>query len=251
MSSRILPGQTLDRRIRADLEGQIRSGAWRPGDRIPTEQALMAQYGCARMTVSKAVSALVAAGLVERRKKAGSFVALPRVQTAVLEIPDLPALITARGEHYHFQLLQRRLRPLNANDPEERALRSEGDVLEVVGVHFAGDVPFAAEHRVLNLTTVPEANELTFEDEPPGTWLLRHVPWTQARHRISAIAADAGRARLLAITRGQPCLRVERHTFRADEWITFVRLIFPGDRYDLTAAFWPDGRRDDETEWSN
>jgi GntR family histidine utilization transcriptional repressor len=43
----------LERRIRADLEERIRSGAWPPGHRIPTEAELMARYGCARMTVSK------------------------------------------------------------------------------------------------------------------------------------------------------------------------------------------------------
>jgi GntR family histidine utilization transcriptional repressor len=62
---------SLDARIRADLEGRIRSGDWPPGARIPTEHELTAQYGCARMTVHKAISALVAAGLIERRKKAG------------------------------------------------------------------------------------------------------------------------------------------------------------------------------------
>jgi len=35
----------------------------------------MAQYGCARATVNKAVSALAAAGLIERHRRAGSFVA--------------------------------------------------------------------------------------------------------------------------------------------------------------------------------
>ncbi|THC05283.1 GntR family transcriptional regulator, partial [Salmonella enterica] len=54
----------LERRIRLDLEAKIRSGAWRPGDRVPTEAELMAVYGCARMTVSKALSALAEAGLV-------------------------------------------------------------------------------------------------------------------------------------------------------------------------------------------
>jgi GntR family histidine utilization transcriptional repressor len=89
---------SLDARIRADLEGRIRSGEWPPGARIPTEHALMASYGCARMTVNKALSGMAAAGLVDRRKKAGTFVAQPPVRTAVIEIPDIAALIRARGQ---------------------------------------------------------------------------------------------------------------------------------------------------------
>jgi GntR family histidine utilization transcriptional repressor len=236
------PAQTLDRRIRADLESRIRTGDWPPGHRIPTELDLMAEYGCARMTVSKAITALVGAGLIERRKKAGSFVARPPVQTAVLEIPDLPALIAGRGEAYRFQRLSRRRRPLDPADPREAALAAAGEVLEVSGLHVADDAPFALERRVLNLAVVPQAADLTFDEEPPGSWLLRHAPWTEAHHRITAVNADAATARGLALPRGAACLQVERHTYRAGEWVTFVRLLFPGDRYDLTAAFAPADR---------
>ena len=108
----------LERRIRADLEAKIQSGAWPPGQRIPTELELMAAYGCSRMTVSKAIGTLAHSGLVERRKRAGSFVTRPHVQTAVLEIPDIPALIASRGESYRFERLTRRRRALDpAFDP--------------------------------------------------------------------------------------------------------------------------------------
>ena len=239
MSGAVSPTPSLDRRIRADLEGRIRSGQWPPGFRIPTERDLTAEYGCSRMTVSKAVAGLAQIGLIDRRKKAGSFVAQPRLQTAVLEIPDIATLIAARGETYRFQRLSRTLRPLDADDPEEAALAATGPVLAVSGLHIAGDLPFAIERRVLNLAVAPQAAAMAFDEESPGSWLLRHIPWTQARHRISAINADAKTARLLAIPPRQACLEVERHTWRTGDWVTFVRLVFPGDRYDLTAAFGP------------
>ena len=230
---------TLERRIRADLEQRIRSGEWPPGHRIPTEHVLTAHYGCARMTVSKALAALVQGGLVERRRRAGSFVARPRAQTAVLEIPDIAAVIADRGEHYRFKRLSRTLRFLDRNDAQEAALSGNGPVLAVSGLHFADDRPFALEQRLLNLDEVPDAEGLPFNQESPGSWLLRHVPWTEARHRIAAVNADANTARQLEIERARACLQVERHTFRMGEWITFVRLTFPGDRYVLTAAFEP------------
>lgn len=239
MSEGVLSGQTLDRRIRADLEGRIRSGEWRPGHRIPTELELMADYGCARMTVSKAMSGLVHAGLIERRKKAGSFVARPHVQTAALEIPDIPALIAQRGETYRFQRISRVMRRLDPDDAGEAALPTTAPVLAISGLHFADGAPFALETRVLNIDAVPEARDRTFDEEPPGSWLLKHVPWTEARHRIAAVSAHAECARQLDLRRGTACLQVERHTFRAGEWITFARLLFPGERYDLVATFGP------------
>jgi GntR family histidine utilization transcriptional repressor len=228
--------EALHRRIRADLESEIRSGAWPPGFRLPTEQALMAKYRCARMTVSRAVGSLTQAGLVERRKRAGSFVARPHLQTAVLEIPDIPALITERGEAYRFRRLSRRVR---LPGPDEAALDASPLVLAVGGLHLAGGAPFALERRIINLAAVPQARDLTFDAEPPGTWLLRHVAWTTARHQIGAVNADAATAAKLTIRPGLACLTVERWTWRAGEWITFVRQTFPAGRYTLLATFEP------------
>jgi GntR family histidine utilization transcriptional repressor len=65
---------TLYKQIRIDIERRILTGEWPPGHRIPFEHELMSHYGCSRMTVSKALSELAQADLIERRRKAGSFV---------------------------------------------------------------------------------------------------------------------------------------------------------------------------------
>jgi GntR family histidine utilization transcriptional repressor len=231
---------SLDSRIRSDLEGKIRSGEWPPGSRIPTEHELVAQYGCARMTVHKAITALVAAGLVERRKKAGSFVARPHVQTAVIEIPDIAAVIAARGEAYRFELLHRARGPAATLDEASILAGFDlGDeVLVLDGLHVAAGCPFCLEHRLIDLAAAPQAADADFSATAPGSWLLGHIPWTQARHRITACSAGPAAAPL-QIARGAACLRVERWTWRAGQPVTFVRQIFPGDRYDLVAEFTP------------
>ena len=89
--------QTLHARIRAEIEARIRSGEWPPGHRIPPETDLVAEYGCSRMTVTTAMAALAAEGLVVRNRRAGTTVARPRTHSAVLHIPDIRAEIEARG----------------------------------------------------------------------------------------------------------------------------------------------------------
>src|ERR1044072_2418244 len=79
-------GPSLHRRILAELEARIVSGEWPPGYRIPFEHELTTQFGCSRMTVNKALTQMVSAGLIERRRKAGSFVSQPRSEAAILEI---------------------------------------------------------------------------------------------------------------------------------------------------------------------
>lgn len=226
---------TIEARIRGDVEARIRSGEWPPGTRIPFEHELVVEYGCARATVNKALSRLAREGLIERRRRAGSFVAQPRIHSAIIGVPDIGALIAARGETYRWQLASQN----SSFAPQEVETRSRGRWMALEGVHHAGALPFGVEARWINLGTVPKAERADFAVEAPGTWLLGHVPWTDARHRISATAASAMVGRVLRIKEGDACLQIERWTWRSGVPVTFVRQIFPGDRYDLVEDFTP------------
>lgn len=230
---------TIAQRIGAEIEARIASGAWPPGHRIPFEHELVAQYGCARATVGKALTALVRAGLLERRRKAGTFVAYPHVQSAVLDIPDIGKAIAARTGSYRFDLLSSNLR---CDDGHSGNFASGTRLRHVTGIHQGQDGPFAFEDRLISLDHVPQAETADFTRQSPSSWLIESVPWTQARHRISAIGASAEVSAHLAIARHTPCLLVERWTWRTDAPVTHACQIFRGDRFDLVATFTPAGR---------
>jgi GntR family histidine utilization transcriptional repressor len=59
------------------------------------------------MTVNKALTQLAKAGLIERRKKSGSFVTQPQAQSAVLEIHDIEAEVTSLNLAYAFAITKR------------------------------------------------------------------------------------------------------------------------------------------------
>ena len=56
------------------LRGQITSGSWPVGSRIPTESELSQLTATSRNTVREAVQSLVHAGLLERRQGSGTYV---------------------------------------------------------------------------------------------------------------------------------------------------------------------------------
>ncbi|WP_030990045.1 GntR family transcriptional regulator [Streptomyces sp. NRRL WC-3744] len=60
--------------IADELKAAIERGEYRPGDRLPGENALAPQYGVAVMTARRALRALTNEGLAESRKGAGVFV---------------------------------------------------------------------------------------------------------------------------------------------------------------------------------
>jgi GntR family histidine utilization transcriptional repressor len=235
----MIPTAPLHQRIRADIEARILSGAWGPGYRLPFEHELMAEYGCARMTVNKVMSALAHAGMIERRRRAGSFVRQPAGQSAILEIPDIKAEVLARGQAYGYELMSHRRRRASDADTQHIAVPLGADLLVLRCRHRAGPNPFAVEERRIALAAVPEAAGVDFAANPPGTWLLHHVPWHEAEHQISARNADIETAAALGIAPGAACLVVDRRTWRSGEPVTSVRLWFPGTSQTFVARFTP------------
>ena len=70
-----LATQRLSDQLADDLRRQIEAGTVLPGQRLPTEQALAAQYAVSRTVVREAVSRLRSSGLLVARQGSGMFVA--------------------------------------------------------------------------------------------------------------------------------------------------------------------------------
>jgi GntR family histidine utilization transcriptional repressor len=172
-----------------------------------------------------------------RRRRAGTFVAVPRVEETVLEIHDIAAEVRAAGRRYDFDRLRQRRRPASGADARRLKVDEDAPVLAIQGVHRANGAPIALEERLINLRTVPHAAGQSFAGIAPGSWLLEEVPWTEAEHEIEAVNADPAAATLLAVQPGGACLRVMRRTWRGADSVTWVRLTFPGERHKLTGRF--------------
>ncbi len=230
---------SLHQRILADISERILSGAWAPGHRIPFEHELGVEYNCSRMTVNKALSQLAKAGLIERRRRSGSFVRQPQTQAAVLEIHDIRSEVEALGLPYRYERTTRQRRRSTSEDRDLLGLEAAGPVLVLECRHFAGKRPFSHEARLINLEAVPTAATESFEDIAPGPWLLDRVPWSAAEHRIRAAAAGDAVAAALGIAPGAPCLVVERRTWSAERPVTHVRFTYAADSHTLVARFTP------------
>ena len=230
---------SLHSRIIAEIEAKILGGDWPPGRRIPYEHELTELYGCSRMTVSKALTELARAGLIERRRKAGSFVARPLSQSALLEIRDVASDVASLGLPYRFEVLKRRKRLATRVDRARIDVPSGAPLVAIVCRHDAGARPFCAEDRLISLAAVPKAADEPFAALSPGAWLSAEQPWTTAEHRIRAAGADRKIAALLGVAEGAPCLVVERRTWLAGQPVTQVALTYPADAHELVASFTP------------
>lgn len=92
----ILPRKrhTLAQGVVEQISASIGSGVLKPGDKLPTESAIMEQHGVSRTVVREAISHLQAAGLVQTRHGIGTFV-LEKPRSSGLGI-DAESIVTVR-----------------------------------------------------------------------------------------------------------------------------------------------------------
>ncbi|UOM33107.1 histidine utilization repressor [Acuticoccus sp. I52.16.1] len=233
------PQKSIHQRICEDIEAKIMDGRWQPGQRIPFEYELEAEYGCSRMTVNKALGQLADRGMIIRKRRAGSFVTQPQIERTVMEIQDIGTAAKAAGHDYAFKIRSMKVERLDPAEAERIDTAARQEVVRLTCLHIVGGRPHALESRLIMLDAVPRARFETFETKPPGSWLLEHVPWSEARHVIRAIAADATIARELDMPKGAPCLVLSRQTWQGGRTVTYVEITHPGDRYQFTGHFQP------------
>jgi len=99
-------GTPIYRQIATELWNRIQTGQLRPGDRMPTENDLSAEFAVNRLTVRQAVAELQQLGAIEVRRGTGTFVAEPPdlveiVASVSRRTRETDATQTALGEHLH------------------------------------------------------------------------------------------------------------------------------------------------------
>ncbi len=75
--------------VKRYIKDQIDAGVFAPGDKIPTEMDLAAQFNTSRQTVTKALRDLVLDDLVERSPRSGTFVKPPKSQSSLLDLQNI------------------------------------------------------------------------------------------------------------------------------------------------------------------
>ncbi len=225
--------------VKAVILGRIRSGELVPGDTVPGEAALAGEFGCARVTVNRALRELAAAGVVERRRRAGTRVLAATPRDAEMEVPSVRAEIEATGAEYRYELLGRRIAVPPRQVRAALGLSARARALHLRCRHWAGASVHQVEERWINLDVVPAARAADFAATGPNDWLIRAMPLSRVEHVFSANTASAAEAELLGLAPGAAVFVVERRTWIDGRAITWARLVHPGATHRLIARTQP------------
>jgi GntR family histidine utilization transcriptional repressor len=157
----------------------------------------------------------------------------------VLEIWDAADAVHREGGRYGYRLLESGTVPAGSSLRDELGLPAACPAIRMICLHLSNDRPFQLEERLINVEAAPRITRQPLKDTSPGQWLLANVPWTEARHSISARGAPQMVAEHLELDLGTACLVVERRTWNDAVPVTMGRFWYPGDDHRLEGSFRP------------
>ncbi len=211
--------------IQAELRRRIIDGIWQPGELIPGEQQLAEEFECARATVNRALQGLADAGLLERRRRAGSRVATEPSRYATVKIDIIRLEIERSGADYRHVLTKRKHIAAPKSVQRRMNLRGDARLLHLCTLHLADDQPFIFEERWLNPALLPGVLEIDFHSISANEWLVRNVTFTRGDIEFSAAKLTRQEAEMFEVEEGQAAFVIERTTWQDEECITSVRLL--------------------------
>jgi GntR family transcriptional regulator len=205
-------------RIRDRLVERIRLGQWKPGQLIPNEFEIAAEFGVSQGTARKAISELAAEGLVLRRQGRGTFVVEHTPAHVLFRFFNI---VDAGGALVVPDSRQASVRLAEADAEERRVLGLEpsAQVIRIRRTRTREGAPFIVETIALpaalfpGLAERPEVDNTLYDlfQKEYGVLVMR------TDDRLSAVAADAEAALALGITPGAPLLRIDRIAFGLDD----------------------------------
>ncbi len=236
----MLPRNTsrpLYQQIKDSIRAKIRSGIWSPGCKIPSENALVADLGVSRMTVHRALRELPRDGYLDRVHGLGTFVSEPPGVASLIELRNIRDEIQARGKTHRAEVLELQEKTVSQGLTRLMELTPGSRLFHIVLCHYQDEIPIQIEDRYINPSLVPEFMSIDFSRTTPGEYLLGLYRPDEIEHRVQAITPDHTMCEILAIDTSEPCLRMQRRTWKQGTVVTLATLTYPGSRYDLVARY--------------
>ena len=220
--------------MQTEVLRRLHTRVWKPGELLPSEADLAAEFGCARTTVNRALQAIADAGLLERRRRGGTRVVVHPERKATFSIPVIRQQVEQQGHTYGYQLLSRRVARPGKSVQDKMQLTKGTKVLFARAVHTASKRPFVLENRWIDLSVVPAAAEADFASQSPNEWLVENVPFSGGNLVLGAGNASDAEAQVLDCQPQTALFSAERTTRNTQgATITFVQLVYaPG--YQMT-----------------
>ncbi|BAT57624.1 HTH-type transcriptional repressor DasR [Variibacter gotjawalensis] len=201
----------LYRQVKERLVSRIATGAWQPGQIIPSEFQIADELGVSQGTVRKALDEMTADRLLVRRQGRGTFVAAHDEARILFQFFKLTRDDGGR-EFPDSEIVAVEQTKATDEMSEKLAIATADDVIVVKRVRSLSGEKAVSERIVIPAARFPELD--TAEPVPNnlyGLYAERYgVTIAQATETLKAIACPPDDAALLGIKSGTPVLAIDR-----------------------------------------
>lgn len=214
--SELQSGSTpLYQQLASKLRKQIAAGIFRPGDRLPSEEALCDEYSVSRITVRAALDQLVDAGLLWRKRGKGTFVSTRQVDHELIHLTDFVEDMAASGLHPSSCITYLGEETVNDQVAEILGIPRTMSVVRLDRLRSADGSPIAFDVTYLPLKYGRLLDKERLETETIYQQLETQygIPVVSGTFVIEASSADRDLSRHLAIDEGDPVLVINRTSF--------------------------------------
>jgi GntR family transcriptional regulator, N-acetylglucosamine utilization regulator len=235
---------TLDRQsvvplyyqIRQSLLDRIRAEELKPGDAVPSEQAISAQFGVSRMTVRQALKSLADLGVIYSRRGKGTFVAGHKLEKSFRQVLSFTEEMAARGARPSSRVLRFRVEAADESVAEVLRVPVGEKLVSLKRLRLADSVPMGIEWSRIPLSLCPDLRECF---DPKGSLYQVLSQRYGIKVAVTDEVAEAGvadpeQARLLQIPRRSPVLLFSRISYvESGKPVEYVISVYRGDRYKI------------------
>jgi GntR family transcriptional regulator len=222
--------------LRKRIKDAIDSGILPPDSALPSEREIGQLTDLSRVTVRKAIQALVESGDVVQRQGSGSFVTerSRRLQQSLSHLTSFTEDMARRGMTTSVTMLERSVCLPSPDETLALALAPGDSVSRIARLRMADGRPLAIERASLPVDILPNPMDVTsslYEVlERDGNRPVRAI------QKISAINLGSTDAKLLDVSDGAAGLRIERMSYLESGRVAeFTKSIYRGDTYDFVA----------------
>ncbi len=220
--------------VRDEIRARILNRTYAPGDKLPRDEDVALEIGCARTTVQRAMQDLVQIGLVERKRKGGTQVRTDPLTRATFDIPITRREVEQRGSKYDYQFISSTTEVTPMTVMARFGIQQPALLLHVKALHLADNRPYIFEDRWIDTRSTPDILNVDLKYESANEWLVRNKPYSRVDVRFYAMNAEGETAKYLSTKAGSALLVIERTTWFAHDPITTVQAVAaPG--YQLTS----------------
>lgn len=247
-----LPEGGKARRVYLLLRDEMSSGTYRPGGNLPGEQRLAEQFGVSRVTVRRALDALDADGLIERRAGSGTIVrdGAGKVGGMSVDFTTLLPQLVDMGQRTTARLLSFSYGEAPQRVVDAMNLPGGARVQTAVRIRLIDEQPFS------HLTTyVPEEIAANYTEADLATTPLFRllersgVQVADAQQSVSATLASPDVAEALGVSVGSALLSLRRVVRDAEgRGVEYLSALYRSDLFRLEMSMARVGE-DDSRHW--